>query len=448
MIFDGGNCDMCERLEDNKSLLKRLQDMIDNMPIMCNTFDKDFNAIDCNKRTCDVFEMTKDEFCNRFHETLPEFQPCGTPSWKKAIGYIKRAFEEGTCSFDWVDKKLDGELLPSLVTLLRFEWKHEMYVVAFVEDRRDFYKLQAAERVTKERMKNMLDSSPSACLIIDEEYKLTEMNHVFKVLFGLKEDLITFERFIELAPFYQPDGRLSSEKLFEMIQKTLEVGKHSFEWLHQTTWMEAVPCEITLVRAESEDKSFVIAYINDLRGVKQAAEMADKLKQMEKLAYTDPLTGAFNRRYFMVRAKEELSNIGKNRPYSVIILDIDFFKHINDTHGHPIGDEVLKILVMRLQNVIKKGTVFARFGGEEFIVFLPGVDVDTATEVAWRLNKTIKSQKFRVKKITINVTISCGVGVAKNKRTDLDKVIAYADKALYAAKNAGRNTVISESAGA
>ena len=440
----GGNCDTCERLEGYTNLLKRLQDMIDYMPIMCNTFDASFKAVDCNQKTCDIFEVTKEEFCEKFHETLPEFQPDGRPSSEKAIECIRRAFEEGTYSFDWVDRKFNGELLPSYVSLVRFEWKHEMYVVAFVEDRRDYQKLQAAERITKERLKNMLDSSPSACLIIDDEYRLTEINNVFKVLFGVKDDRITFEGFLELSPMYQPDGRLSSEKLSEMIQKTLEVGKHSFEWLHQTTWMEAVPCEITLVRAEQENKFFIIAYINDLRGVKEAAVMADKLKYMEQLAYTDPLTGAYNRRYFMDRADEELGKITYSSPYSVIILDIDFFKRINDTYGHPIGDDVLKILVARLKNVLKQGTVFARFGGEEFIVMLPNVGAGTATEVAWRINRVVEAQKFHIGEINIKVTVSCGVGVAPGKSLALTDTIANADKALYAAKSAGRNTVVCE----
>ena len=440
------NCDTCVRREENINLTKRLQDMIDYMPIMANTFDKDFNPIDCNLKTCEIFGVSKEEFCARFHDTLPEFQPCGQPSYEKAVALIKQAFEEGTCSFDWVDRKFDGELLPSLVTLIRFEWQDEMFVVAFIEDRRDYLKLKEAERFTKDRMKNMLDASPIACLIIDDEFTLTEMNDVFKVLFGLKEDLISFEQFVGLAPMYQPDGRLSSEKLFEMIQKTFEVGSHSFDWLHQTTWMEAVPCEITLVRAKQHEKSFIIAYIHDLRGVKEAAEMADKLKKMEQLAYTDPLTGAYNRRFFRKRSAEEISKMKRDSPYSVIILDIDFFKRINDTYGHPYGDEVLKILVSRLKNILKDGTVFARFGGEEFIVLLPGVGPDTAMEVGWRINKAIESHKFLIDDENIAVTVSCGVGVAYGKTSDLNETISSADKALYLAKAVGRNTVICEAA--
>ena len=445
-MASGSNCDTCERMYDNKNLLKRLQDMIDHMPVMANTFDKDFNVVDCNQRTCEIFGVSKEEWCARFQETLPEFQPDGQPSLEKAVELIKKAFEEGNCNFDWVDRKFDGELLPSFVSLVRFEWKGEMFVVAFVEDRRDYYKLQASLGVTQERMKNMLDASPVACLIIDEEYKLTEMNNVFKALFGLKENLITFEQFIELAPMYQPDGRLSSEKFFEMIQKTLEVGKHSFDWLHQTSQMEPVPCEITFVRAEQEDTSFVFAYINDLRGIKEAAEMANKLKRMERLAYTDPLTGAYNRRYFMERAAEELSKMKRGNPYSIIILDIDFFKRVNDTYGHHIGDEVLKILVARIKNVLKKGTIFARFGGEEFIAMLPGISKDTAMEVGFRINKAIEAHDFSIDDISISVTVSCGVGVANDKSYDLNETIASADKALYMAKAAGRNTVLCEAA--
>lgn len=435
-------CESCERLDDNMNLLKRFQDMIDNMPMMCNIFDADFQIVDCNQKTCEIFGMEKEEFIGKFHETLPEFQPDGKPSMEKALEKIKQAFEQGTCSFEWVDRKLDGELIPSHVSLVRFEWKQELYVVAFVHDRREYHKLQAIERATKERMKNMLDSSPSACLIINDEFKLTEMNSVFKSLFGLKSDLITFEDFVELAPTYQPDGRLSAEKLSEMIHKTLEVGRNSFEWLHQTTLMEAVPCEVTLVRAEQENKAFVMAYISDLRKLREASELSSKLKQMEDLAYTDPLTGAYNRRYFMERSREEIMKLDKIKPFAIIMMDIDFFKRINDTYGHPVGDEVLKILVQRLRNVLKSGTVFARFGGEEFIVVLPGVGSNTASEVAWRINKVVEGQQFQMGEIGISVTVSLGVSAGTRADSNLDETISNADKALYEAKLSGRNTVV------
>ena len=450
----GADCVGCFVVSDNNNLIQRLEDMLDHMPIMCNTFDKDFRIIDCNQKSVEVFEMqNKQEFMDRFFEISPPLQPCGTPSPQKAVECIAKAFNEGFYDFDWMDKiPRTGELVPSHVSLIRFEWKNELYVVAFIYDMREFHKLQEVERATRERMQYMLDSSPLACFLIDEHFNITEVNHEFYNLFGLSnksghmqlaDEVTAFFKHKELSPKYQPDGRLSSEKGLEKYNLALEKGSTNFEWMHQTLTKEPLPCEVTLVRVTQGDKHMVIAYVMDLRAFKHAASMMDKLEHLEKLAYTDPLTGASNRRYFMEIAERELNDcISRHRPFSVVMIDVDKFKEINDNYGHGVGDEVLKILISRTSSALRQQTVVARYGGEEFIVLLPNVDTAKAKEIALRMKEAVGASPFHIGSAALPVTISLGVGSKNDDTKSLPDIINNADKALYAAKASGRNAVI------
>ena len=161
------------------------------------------------------------------------------------------------------------------------------------------------------------------------------------------------------------------------------------------------------------------------------------------LALTDALTGVRNRRCLMEKAEQELQNcLRKNADFSAIMIDIDFFKSINDRYGHLCGDEVLKILTSRIRHILKQDTLLARYGGEEFVVTLPGVKHEDAVNTAWRLQKNIESCAFHIGGVEIKVTSSFGVASKTPSCTTLSDIISKADKALYMAKDSGRNTVV------
>ena len=167
-------------------------------------------------------------------------------------------------------------------------------------------------------------------------------------------------------------------------------------------------------------------------------------KMQRDLAFTDALTGAHNRRYLVETAEQELKEcIEKDQNFSLIMIDIDHFKSINDRYGHACGDEVLKILTSRVRHILKHDTLFVRYGGEEFVVTLSGVSHEDAEKTAWRLQKAIKASAFRIGALEINVTASFGVASKTATSTTLSDIIHKADKALYRAKASGRNTVIS-----
>jgi diguanylate cyclase (GGDEF)-like protein len=136
----------------------------------------------------------------------------------------------------------------------------------------------------------------------------------------------------------------------------------------------------------------------------------------------------------------QLSNESEN-PFSLLMLDLDHFKGINDKYGHSIGDEVLKIFTKRTQRVLRSDSLIARYGGEEFIVMLKDAGAENAIMTAWRIQKAIESSKFTLDGNEVDVTVSIGVASNSSYDVGLSDMIESADAALYRAKNSGRNTV-------
>ena len=163
------------------------------------------------------------------------------------------------------------------------------------------------------------------------------------------------------------------------------------------------------------------------------------LQQAQILAATDPLTGLYNRRQLFTLGAYELQHARLlNKPLSVLAIDIDHFKQINDTHGHPIGDEVLRAAAHAFQSSLRQEDTLARIGGDEFMVLLPATDVYEAASVADRIRLAIQSRFIQTTRLPLLVTVSIGVAPLTADIVDLDALLLRTDEALYAAKRAGR----------
>lgn len=162
-------------------------------------------------------------------------------------------------------------------------------------------------------------------------------------------------------------------------------------------------------------------------------------------AVTDSLTGLYNRRYLEAhfdRVCQPL--IGAAKSISALVLDIDFFKKVNDTHGHDVGDEVLREMGVRIQNRSRGSDTAVRYGGEEFVVLMPEAPLSVAESVAGRLCEGVAETPFPVSILPdgLAITVSIGVATGVAGRTGLDALLKNADEALYRAKNEGRNRVV------
>jgi diguanylate cyclase (GGDEF)-like protein len=175
-------------------------------------------------------------------------------------------------------------------------------------------------------------------------------------------------------------------------------------------------------------------------------ELLETNKRLELLSITDGLTKLYNHRYFqdeMSRAFEESQRY--QRPLSLAIIDIDFFKKVNDSYGHAVGDEVLKDVAKIFQESIRATDLAARYGGEEFAVMMPETELDDALAFAEKIRNLIETTPFPTAVGPLHVTVSIGVAsVPRTKIHAAKELVIAADKALYRAKRGGRNQVQAE----
>ena len=176
---------------------------------------------------------------------------------------------------------------------------------------------------------------------------------------------------------------------------------------------------------------------------KQTEALREAQTKLKEQANRDPLTNMYNRRYFADISKKIIAISKRTKePLSVMMIDIDKFKNINDTYGHAVGDEVIKLLSNRLESLIRESDVVARFGGEEFAIILPNADGVNAMDMAQRIRKDIEDISYPLESKAIKFTVSIGIDTFNHEKDDsIDTSLNRADKALYISKSDGRNQV-------
>jgi len=197
------------------------------------------------------------------------------------------------------------------------------------------------------------------------------------------------------------------------------------------------------------DKNELLARVRtQVRKKRYAERLRDNVQMSIDMAITDALTGLHNRRYMETHVGALVGQaLSRGKPLTVLVLDIDYFKAVNDTHGHDAGDDVLREFALRLRKSIRGIDLACRYGGEEFVVVMPETDLAVATVVAERLRRRIASEPFPIHEgaRAIEVTISIGIAGLSGADTAAS-VIKRADQALYRAKRDGRNRVVPDAA--
>jgi diguanylate cyclase (GGDEF)-like protein len=171
-------------------------------------------------------------------------------------------------------------------------------------------------------------------------------------------------------------------------------------------------------------------------------ERSRLFQEVQSLALTDHLTGLRNRRSLFELGTIEFSrSLRMQRDFCCMMLDLDHFKQINDTYGHPVGDQVVQEFAKRCQCSLRDVDLIGRYGGEEILIFLPETDLQTAMEVAERLRASVAERPINISGQKINITVSIGVSGQDENTLELETLIARADQAMYMAKHKGRNCV-------
>ena len=181
----------------------------------------------------------------------------------------------------------------------------------------------------------------------------------------------------------------------------------------------------------------IYVLINDVTVLKENEE------RLRQLSITDPLTGSFNRRHFFDVAERELADASRHgRDVSLLAVDIDHFKRINDGFGHAVGDEALKIFTAACQGTLRAGDLLGRLGGEEFAVLLPETGPAAARATAERIRSRMAGLAIPAGPGEVRFTVSVGIASARPGEGSVDALLSRADEALYRAKGAGRNRVV------
>ncbi|MGD0185785.1 MAG: PleD family two-component system response regulator [Roseiarcus sp.] len=197
------------------------------------------------------------------------------------------------------------------------------------------------------------------------------------------------------------------------------------------------------------DRNELLARVRtQLRQKRYADSLREKVQQSIELALFDPLTGLNNRRFMENHLATMLDNARVRRaPLTLMILDIDHFKRVNDTYGHDCGDEVLKAFADRLRGIIRGGDLLCRLGGEEFVIVMPGVNVQAARRIAERARLAIQQERFVIDPTGRMIPVTVSIGLAeRGDDGDASSLYRRADRALYRAKAEGRNRVSADAA--
>ena len=262
-------------LNAKKKAEERTQIMLDATPLCANFWDRNCKNIDCNQEALKLFGMSsKKEYMERFYDLSPEYQPDGKKSYDKALELVNKAFNDGFCRFEWVHRRLDGEVIPCEVTLVRVEYRNDFIVAGYTRDLREMKAIMAKMREADECTQVLFDATPLSCFMVDNKYRLVECNQETVRLFGLSNKHEFINEIVDIYPEYQPTGQLSKDFISKYIDEAFEEGYCRFEWVHQRNNGEQIPTEVSLVRVKFRGGYAVAGYIRDLRELKtMIAEM-------------------------------------------------------------------------------------------------------------------------------------------------------------------------------
>lgn len=277
--------------------------------------------------------------------------------------------------------------------------------------------------------------------------RVLQLAAMFSSIYSDNESAETFRSLChEMKEAFDLDEEKTRALLDKVATKSIEIMK-----VFDIPAGQIKPYSQMLQEANDELGKLNLSYEQLVLELKESKEKAEKFanelrsanKKLEELAFRDSLTELYNHRYFQDILKQEMKRARRYKhPVSLIMLDIDHFKGINDTYGHPGGDLVLRNLGRAMQFAIRPSDVVARYGGEEFAIVLPETSQAGARVFAERLRRIAASMETTIRDKVVKITVSCGgCALSPDDTINQQQLIDCADQALYASKNAGRNRV-------
>jgi len=312
-------------------------------------------------------------------------------------------------------------------------------------------------RVGVKTMEQQLDRAPCGYLVLDRDLRIVEINSTLQSLTGVENpqhihELLTIASRMYFQTYFTPSIKMHGtvNEMFLTLKSTTGSMPALMNVVERDGFYECAVIQMS-VRGEYE-KELLLAKRTAEKINSETADAYEKLQtlmnevenkqqellalnlELQQLAITDSLTGSKNRRYLEERLTHFLAQAVKGREVAVLVLDIDHFKRVNDTHGHQIGDAVLQELARRLEEVVGSTGIVTRFGGEEFVIIMPDVGAKEGLAKGNAICKYMESANW----INVPVTVSIGVAVYM-PGDEISSWLSRADSYLYKAKAGGRN---------
>jgi len=395
------------------------------------------SCLECHGKREDAIPSVRDKYTTAYDYKLGEIRGLLN------IEIKKRDYFEGMYA-DFTNTLLSAILLYivflTVIYLLIREIRQQE--VLYAEQLERDIEIKTSEvKKQKDTFETLFEKSSDGILILDHgkfiqcNEKIVEMLH-----YHSKEDLFN-ARPSDLSPEFQPDGRRSDDKFKELMRRAYEKGRLQFEWVHTRANGENFMAEITLTVITLNNHKVLHVVLRDIsEKAKAQQELLEQKDILDYQAHHDGLTDLPNRVLFNDRLEHGIEVAKRHSmKLALFFIDIDYFKQINDSLGHQVGDKVLIAVAERLKAKIRNEDTLARLGGDEFTIIMEDLkDVEDASLLARKIQEVL-TQPIHIEGHTLYISCSIGISIYPKDDTDANNLIKYADAAMYKAKDEGRN---------
>ena len=423
------------RMAEALTLTRRFAAALDQIPTYIYMKDKDRRYVYANRPTLELFGRTEKTLKGA---TDSDFFPPESVSWLKAID---------TRVLDMAENTAEEVVTVSPQGQRRVYWeiKTPIYdsedptqiwgLCGISTDITERDQREARIEESEARFRATFDEAAIGMALVNKDGGFSRANTALCDLLGYSEAELRQLTFQQLT--HPDDLEKDLSLLGDVVAGTRQSYQMEKRYLRKGGEVIWALLSVATVRDAGGEVRYFISQIQD---ISERKRMLDKLRDQANLDY---LTGLYNRRYFIERGTQELARATRyDKPLSLLMLDIDEFKQINDTRGHRTGDLVLRHLSRMLGDTLRNVDFCGRLGGEEFAVLLPETDAAAATEIAERLRASIAGATVIPEDgPPIRYTVSIGVTTLDHEDSNIDTLLGLADQGLYQAKRSGRNRV-------
>ncbi len=442
LYIDGVIFDITEHKQDEIKL-QLFRTLLDNSSDAIEVIDPaTMRFLDVNETECRELGYSREELLSM---SVTDIEAEFT---EKQVSEIKaQILQNGEGRFESVHRRKDDTTFPVEVRAKMVEIG-KPYMLSIVRDITERKRAEQALIKSEAEFRAVTTAAQDAILMIDDEGMVVNWNRSAERIFGFSsQEAMGHEAHELLAPFrYRADfrkGMVSFRETGEgpVIGKTLELDALRKD-------ASSFPVELSISALKLNQRWHAVGIVRDITDRKLAEAEVQKLQeQLREQAVHDPLTGLYNRRYLDETIKRELARAARyNQPVGIVMCDLDHFKLVNDTHGHLAGDEVLRVFAELLKKHARGSDIVCRFGGEEFVLFLPDMPPAVAYQRAEQLRTELAAKRITLGTAVMQVTASFGVAAFPENGKTMDSLISAVDAAMYQAKEAGRNRVVVSSA--